>query len=61
LKGFSWSAWRKQFPHKPFRWGDGVYVSTVDPDDNAALREYIRHQWHRHEEKNLMPEWESGE
>jgi REP element-mobilizing transposase RayT len=58
LKGFSWAAWRKHLPERPFRWGDGVFIATVDPDRNQELREYIRGQWERHERRALVAEWE---
>ena len=61
LKGFSWAAWRKHSPDRPFRWGDGVYIATVDPRSNQDLREYIRGQWERHEKRALVEEWEHGD
>ena len=58
MKGFSWAAWRKHFPSRPFRWGDGVYIATVDNEKNRRLREYIRNQWERHEKGDIIEKWE---
>ncbi len=32
--------------------------ATVDPDENHGLREYIREQWRRHEERSFVAAWE---
>jgi putative transposase len=61
LKGYSATQWRKAFPDRPFKWGDGAYSITVDPDHCERLREYIRDQWRRHESKNVVPEFEHDE
>jgi len=58
LKGYSAKAWMKCFPERPYKWGDGVYAKTVDPDRCDDLRRYIRRQWSRHESGLLVPEWE---
>ncbi|MCP4604030.1 MAG: IS200/IS605 family transposase [Proteobacteria bacterium] len=61
LKGFSATAWRKHLPDRPFKWGDGVYITTVDPDNKTALRDYIKFQWERHERRAEIPKWEHSE
>jgi REP element-mobilizing transposase RayT len=49
MKGFSATMWRRRFPDRPFKWEDGVFLKTVDPDRADDLRVYIRQQWQRHE------------
>ena len=58
LKGYSATMWRKRYPDRPFKWGDGVFAKSVDPDNCFELREYIRNQWRRHESGLLVPEFE---
>jgi putative transposase len=58
LKGLSAAQWRKRFPERPFKWGDGAYSCTVDPENCDRLRSYIADQWRRHEERQLLPEYE---
>jgi putative transposase len=58
MKGFSAWAWRKQWPDRPFNWGDGVWAESVDPLDCDALRAYIRGQRRHHENGSLQREWE---
>jgi REP element-mobilizing transposase RayT len=61
LKGYGAAMWRKRFPDRPFRWGDGVFGKTVDPDNCDELRKYIRHQWRHHESGLTLPEYEQRE
>ena len=58
MKGFSATMWRRRFPDRPFKWEDGVYVKSVDPDQSDDLREYIRNQWRRHDDRLLLPHLE---
>jgi putative transposase len=58
MKGFCSHAWNKKHPEHPIGWQDGVYSVTVDPDNSATVREYIRSQWHRHEQRDLLLQWE---
>ncbi|MCP4603429.1 MAG: hypothetical protein GY847_23410 [Proteobacteria bacterium] len=48
-------------PDRPLKWGDGVYIATVDPDNTTALRDYIRFQWEHHERRAEIPEWEHSD
>ncbi len=58
LKGYSSTQWRKNVPDRPFKWGDGAYSCTVDPDNCNLLKQYIADQWQRHEQRLLLPEFE---
>lgn len=58
LKGYSATQWRKAFEGRPFKWGDGAYVATVDADHCDGLREYIRGQWEKHETKMTISAFE---
>ena len=55
LKGYSAHEWNRLDPERPFRWGDGAYSVTVDPERCEGLRRYIREQWPRHEDGDLDP------
>jgi REP element-mobilizing transposase RayT len=55
MKGFGATMWRRRFPGRPFKWEDGVYVKSVDPDLCDDLREYLRTQWRRHESGLIVP------
>ena len=61
MKGFCSRAWNKRRPGAPIGWQDGVYSITVDPDNCTPLREYIRSQWQRHEQGDLITRWEPPE
>jgi putative transposase len=61
LKGFSAYSWRKQFPEDPFKWADGVFAATVDPDNCDDLRAYVRNQHKHHTENSLVAKWEPDE
>ena len=58
LKGFSSYRWSREWPDKPFFWGDGVYISTVDPRENNELRRYIRNQRSIHAGRTQLDAWE---
>jgi putative transposase len=58
MKGLSATMWRRRFPDRPFKWEDGVFAKSVDPDRADDLRRYIRDQWSRHESGLLIPELE---
>jgi putative transposase len=58
LKGFASWEWRRQWPDRPFGWGDGVYVVTVDPDNCDGLRAYIRNQRTHHGDGTIVTSWE---
>lgn len=58
MKGLSAWAWRKEWPERPFGWGDGVWAVTVDPENCQALREYIRNQRQHHDSRSLIAVWE---
>ena len=58
LKGYTAAQWRNRFPEAPFRWGDSAYSSSVDPDNCERLKQYVRDQWERHENRNALPEYE---
>ena len=58
LKGFSSTLWRQRKPERPFGWGDSAYSVTVDPDNCEVLRDYIRNQWKRHEERSTINAYE---
>ncbi len=59
LKGFSAWSWNKRNPERFLKWGDGVYITTVSPQDNEKLRQYIRNQRLLHSKRNLIDAWES--
>ena len=59
LKGYGATMWRKRFADRPFKWGDGMFARTADPDNCGELRSYIRNQWKRHENGLLVPDFES--
>ncbi len=61
LKGFSSHSWRKRYPKKHFKWGDGVYAATTDPHNSEELRAYIRNQKTHHETGHIVPIWEPEE
>ncbi len=61
IKGYGAFMWRKRLPGRPFKWTDGVFARTVDPDDCDELRNYIQNQWQRHESGLLIPEYERTE
>jgi REP element-mobilizing transposase RayT len=58
LKGYSATMWRKRFPNSPFKWGDGVFAKSIDPDECQDLRAYIRYQWRHHENGLVVPGYE---
>lgn len=58
LKGFSSYRWSKEWPERPFAWGDGVYIASVDPWDNHGLRGYIRNQRRVHSLRTQFDAWE---
>jgi putative transposase len=58
LKGFSTHSWRRRYPEKPFKWGDGVYCVTVDYSNCNQLRMYIRNQKTHHETGDIVSQWE---
>ena len=58
FKGFSSYAWNRKYADRPLVWQDGVFITTVDPDDNRALREYVATQWSRHESRAIIESWE---
>ena len=60
MKGFSAAMWRRRFPGRPFKWQDGVFLKTVDPDRSDDLRMYIRGQWRRHESGLVVAELEAN-
>ncbi len=61
LKGYSATMWRKRLPGRPFKWGDGVFAKTVDPDKCDALRKYIKCQWRHHENGLVLLEYERSD
>ena len=61
IKGYSSWHWNKRRPDRPFKWADGVFAATVDPDDNEDLRNYIRHQRNHHQMNRLELKWEPEE
>ena len=48
-------------PDKPFKWTDGVFAVTVDPENCEGLRAYIRNQQKHHTQSSLVPAWELEE
>ena len=58
VKGYSSRAWNLKNKNMPFRWQDGVYIATVDPDQTEALRSDIRAQWTHHEQRTEIANWE---
>ena len=58
LKGKSAFLWRKKFPGRLFKWGDGVFAESVDPGQCDRLRIYIRSQWRNHEIGETLPRYE---
>jgi REP element-mobilizing transposase RayT len=58
LKGFASYSWNRQRTESQFAWGDGVYISSVDPDDNEPLRAYIRNQRSIHAGRLQLECWE---
>jgi len=61
LKGFTSRAWNLKHPDRRLQWSDGVYLATVDPDDNNALRSYIRNQRDHHSAGYLFDMWEHAD
>jgi REP element-mobilizing transposase RayT len=60
LKGFGSRAWNLKHPDRRLRWSDGVFIASVDPDENDVLRNYIRNQRRKHSVEDLVPKWEKG-
>jgi putative transposase len=54
LKGYSAAEWNRLDPDRPFKWGDGAYSITVDPDRCDDLRRYIHQQWYRHDDGDTV-------
>ena len=59
MKGFATHALLERDPDHPFRWQDGVFSVTVDPDNCEELRRYIRNQWQHHETGEAIDRWEA--
>jgi REP element-mobilizing transposase RayT len=49
---------RQSFPHRTaFEWQSGYAAFSVSPRDDAQLLDYIRHQEHRHRERDFAGEY----
>jgi len=58
LKGYSSWAWNKKFPDRFFKWADGAFAATCDPDNTYNLRLYIRGQRDHHHNEKIEQKWE---